>query len=53
MDLSIMRGPPSFFRSEDGPKFIAKEIRGWISSIEASTAYIEPGSPWETDILKA
>ena len=30
-----------------GPEFIAKALRNWIAAVGASTAYIEPGSPWE------
>jgi transposase InsO family protein len=43
----IMRGPPSFVRSDNGPEFIAEAVRDWISAVGAKTAYIEPGSPWE------
>lgn len=46
-DLFILRGVPSHIRSDNGPEFIAKSVREWISSVGASTAYIEPGSPWE------
>jgi hypothetical protein len=24
-------------------------VRAWIAAVGAETAYIEPGSPWETD----
>jgi putative transposase len=30
-----------------GPKFIARSLQDWIAAVGASTAYIEPGSPWE------
>ena len=33
--------------SLNGPEFVAKLVRNWISAVEAITAYIEPGSPWE------
>lgn len=46
-DLMIMRGPPSFVRSDNGPEFIAKTLRDWIAAVGSQTAYIEPGSPWE------
>ena len=46
-DLFIVRGVPGHIRSDNGPEFIAKSVREWISSVGASTAYIEPGSPWE------
>lgn len=46
-DLFILRGPPQFIRSDNGPEFVAKPVRDWIAAIGAATAYIEPGSPWE------
>ncbi len=46
-DLFILRGPPSFIRSNKGPEFVAEAVRDWISAIRARTAYIVPGSPWE------
>jgi transposase InsO family protein len=46
-DLFILRGPPEFIRSDNGPEFIAEKVRNWIGAIGAKTAYIEPGSPWE------
>ncbi len=46
-DLFILRGIPGHIRSDNGPEFIAKALRDWIAAVGASTAYIEPGSPWE------
>ena len=46
-DLFILRGPPAFIRSDNGPEFIAQAVRNWIASVGSKTAYIEPGSPWE------
>ena len=46
-DLFIVRGPPEYIRSDNGPEFIAHKVRDWIAAVEAKTAYIEPGSPWE------
>jgi len=46
-DLFILRGPPQFIRSDNGPEFIAQNVRDWITAVGAKTAYIEPGSPWE------
>ena len=46
-DLFILRGPPAFIRSDDGPEFVAEAVRDWISAVGAKAAYIEPGSPWE------
>jgi transposase InsO family protein len=46
-DLFILRGVPGHIRSDNGPEFVAKDVRGWIAAVGARTAYIEPGSPWE------
>ena len=32
---------------DNGPEFIAKELRDWLAAVGAKTLYIEPGSPWE------
>ncbi|RZI65135.1 MAG: IS3 family transposase [Pseudomonas sp.] len=46
-DLFILRGVPGHVRSDNGPEFIAKAVREWITAVGAKTAFIEPGSPWE------
>ncbi|WP_372993899.1 IS3 family transposase [Sulfitobacter sp.] len=46
-DLFILRGPPEYIRSDNGPEFIAKKVRAWIGAVGAKTAFIAPGSPWE------
>jgi len=46
-DLFMLRGPPEFIRSDNGPEFIAEKVQDWIAAVGARTAYIEPGSPWE------
>ena len=46
-DLFILRGVPGHIRSDNGPEFIAKAVRDWITAVGARTAFIEPGSPWE------
>ena len=46
-DLFILRGVPSFIRSDNGPEFVAQAVRDWIAAVGAKTASIEPGSPWE------
>ena len=44
-DLFILRGVPGHIRSDNGPEFIAKALRDWITAVGATTAYITPGSP--------
>lgn len=46
-DLFLAHGPPAFIRSDNGPEFIAKQLRGWLYKLGVKTLYIEPGSPWE------
>ena len=43
----ILRGVPSYIRSDNGPEFVAQGVQEWINAVGAKTAYIEPGSPWE------
>ena len=52
-DLFILRGVPAHIRSDNGPEFIAKALRDWIAAVGASTAYIEPGSPWENGFAES
>jgi transposase InsO family protein len=41
------RGMPLHLRSDNGPEFIAQEVRRWLAEEGTKTLYIEPGSPWE------
>jgi transposase InsO family protein len=52
-DLFILRGVPGHIRSDNGPEFVAKAVRGWIAAVGAETAYIEPGSPWENGYVES
>jgi putative transposase len=40
-------GAPAYMRSDNGPEFIAHEVKHWLASAGIATDYIEPGSPWE------
>ena len=46
-DMFILRGPPAFIRSDNGPEFVAEAVREWIAAVGTRTAYIVPGSLWE------
>jgi transposase InsO family protein len=46
-DVMVTNGIPEHIRSDNGPKFVAKDLRQWLVDIGAKTLYIEPGSPWE------
>ena len=46
-ELFAIRGVPKCIRSDNGPEFIATNIRSWLKRVDVQTLYIEPGSPWE------
>ena len=46
-DVMVWRGIPEHIRSDNGPEFVAKELRKWLGKVGTGTLYIEPGSPWE------
>ena len=45
--LFAVRGTPKFVRSDNGPEFVAKELRKWLDQADVKTLFITPGSPWE------
>jgi putative transposase len=46
-DVMLEKGIPEHLRSDNGPEFVARELRKWLASLGTGTLYIEPGSPWE------
>jgi transposase InsO family protein len=46
-DLIVAHGTPEHIRSDNGPEFVARNVREWLGRIGVTTLYIEPGSPWE------
>jgi putative transposase len=46
-DVMGWRGIPEHIRSDNGPEFIAQELRKWLGKVGIGALYIEPGSPWE------
>ncbi len=52
-DLFVLRGIPEHIRSDNGPEFTAKAIRGWLNRLGVKTLFIEPGSPWETGYIES
>ena len=48
-----MRGVPGHIRSDNGPEFAAVAVKGWITGVRASTAFIEPGSPLENGYVES
>jgi putative transposase len=42
----VRRGAPKHIRSDNGPEFIARALKGWLERANVETLYVEPGSPW-------
>lgn len=51
--LSLTRGMATYIRSDNGPEFIAKAVKAWLSKHEAKSIYINPGSPWENSYIES
>ncbi len=53
-ELTSVYPAPTFIRSDNGPEFIAQALRDWCEASDTtSTAYIEPGSPWENGFAES
>jgi putative transposase len=47
-DLFLRHGRPAHIRSDNGPEFIARNLKTWLKNVlGVEPLYIEPGSPWE------
>src|SRR5207247_8012130 len=44
------RGASQYLRSDNGPEFIAHRIRRWLGRAGITTAYIDPGKPWQNGV---
>ena len=51
--LFAVRGTPKFVRSDNGPEFVAKELRKWLDQADVKTLFITPGSPWENGYVES
>ena len=51
--LFAVRGIPQFIRSDNGPEFVAKEVRKWLGQADVQTLFIAPGSPWENGYVES
>ena len=51
--VMLIRGVPRHIRSDNGPEFIAKAIRGYLQRAEVTTLYIEPGAPWQNGFAES
>jgi putative transposase len=52
-DLFLEYGVPEYIRSDNGPEFVAKAVRGWLADLGVTTLFIEPGSPWENGYIES
>jgi hypothetical protein len=47
--LMSVHGQPQYLRSENGPEFVAPQVKDWIKKIGVQRAYIEGGKPWKME----
>jgi transposase InsO family protein len=53
-ELLKLYPPPTHVRMDNGPEFIAQALQDWCEASDTtSTAYIEPGSPWENGFAES
>jgi len=51
--LFLFRGLPEHIRSDNGPEFTARAVRGWLGRLGVKTLFIQPGSPWENGYIES
>ena len=51
--LFLVRGKPTYLRSDNGPEFIARVVRRWLEASGVGPLYIEPGSPWQNAYVES
>jgi putative transposase len=52
-ELTTVYPAPTYIRSDNGPEFIAHELRRWAEHKTTATVYIEPGSPWQNGFAES
>lgn len=45
--LARQYGYPAYLRSDNGGEFIEGHLRAWLRAERITTAYIDPGKPWQ------
>ena len=53
VDLFLSRGTPTHIRSDNGPEFIASQLRHWLNALQVAPLSIEPGSSWENGYVES
>ena len=51
--LMLKYGVPEHIRSDNGPEFVARAVRSWLSRLGVETLFIERGSPWENGYIES
>jgi len=46
-------GAPRHIRSDNGPEFIAKELKKHLRESGVGVLYVEPGSPWQNGLIES
>lgn len=44
---------PTFVRCDNGPEFPADALVDWCNTVGVSTAFIDPGSPWQNGLSES
>jgi transposase InsO family protein len=52
-ELFAMYCVPKRLRCDNGPEFISKAIKHWLTMIGVEVLYIEPGSPWQNGFCES
>ncbi len=52
-ELVARHGTPTFLRCDNGPEFAAFAIADWCRFNNASTTFIDPGSPWQNGHIES
>ena len=51
--LFLLRGAPSYLRSDNGPEFVACALQEWLRERRCNTSYTSPGSPWGSPFIES
>jgi putative transposase len=46
-------GAPQVLRSDNGPEFIARALKVWVTMRHSDTVTIEPGKPWQNSSVES
>jgi transposase InsO family protein len=52
-ELTSLYPAPALIRSDNAPEFIAHTLKRWSENSGSTTAYIEPGSPWQNGFAES